>query len=313
MKDGLSTNKTWWIIMFVVLWVVCGLFLLLPITLIIVFIFGNETLRAPGLVSQLAVVGSILGCSISVATVAIAISIYRFQRKELNDGLRENLTQLQHLAVSLKKLNGINGIKEALNEADSWIENGNVTHALIISRYSAIPAFWINESLSLQMMAVVRKAPNKLFIGPHLDVFSKDALDVATFITREENLRLLSEEQQSELQRRWLKNVPAYEPNIIQEKILEEYRNNLAPIGQNLAESKLIESMGVNAIILKCKEPPNKYDCVFEIFFFGPQRSHDSRIPEQLIFPEIYSFRYQFDLCDVSEGHGVFKLVESTG
>lgn len=244
---------------------------------IIAWLFGE-----PSQVSWMANIGSIFGFFIDCVSIYIAVLIYRFQQRDLTDTLKK----LEHLAVSFKKIN-MAGLEEELKDVESWVKQRTVSHALVVSRYSALPAFWIGASMAGRIKSILEDVPKKVFIGPDESLLNTYAGCVADFIMTPSNLNgLKKKEQKEEIQRRWLPQGNEDRETVIN-KILEDYKVRTAEL-KHLVPSQGIERMAVNAIILKCTDPPNHFESHFELFFFSEPTTYDPATPQMLLSPVIY-------------------------
>lgn len=195
-----------------------------------------------------------LGYIAGAIAIALAVKIYHYQTKDLSD----NLKKLEHMAFSMKKVG-----EEDFDKTVAELCTIPATHLLVVSRYSAIPGFWINKRNDI--MPKIEKMLNQnvdaLFIGPTKQLLNKYAQEVATYKNNTDVTDTLTENYDCCLNTYGIKDKVRY--------------------------TDKLKDMAVNAIMLKRKSP-NIYNSKHEVIFFGESETKDKSIPEVLHFPQIY-------------------------
>lgn len=209
---------------------------------------------------------SVLGYILGVFGVIIAILIYRFQTVDLNKSIKK----LEHMAFSMKKVD-MNKLEEKLKELLPPLTNtSNITHLLVVSRYSAIPGFWLNIYGKIMQQISEAKINNMLFIGPG----KKKLLEYANEVAKYNNKH---NKNKSSIGR------------IDVNQILKEYESCFTTysIKDKTRCSDELSKMAVNAIMIKNKSP-NLYGSVHEVIFFGDPDKEEKGKPEPSQTPIVY-------------------------
>lgn len=221
-----------------------------------------DNFRTNRTVQEIATLSGLIAGGIAVF---IAIMIYRFQAKDLN----ESLKNLAHMAFSMEEVD----IKDIDNKVEKLFK-GNITHLLIVSRFSAIPGFWLdyyhgdNRANSIMTKIEKAKIPNMLFIGP-------DDSKITSYTTEAMEFQATS-------------GMPL---NLDKNKIINDYNNRFGSFHINdkaIIHSTKVADMTVNAIMIKKEKPSEMYNSKYEVIFFGSSREVEDKIPEFFRIPIIY-------------------------
>lgn len=224
----------------------------------------------------LANASSVGGAVLTLVGVYLAIRIYSFQQEDLHAALQAQIVSLDRLAFATRELQ----MREALTFLDELVKSELVTDVLVISRLSAIPAFWLSKQVAAASVALLeRNGLRKLLIGPDSQTFTGYCQQVEKFLSGGGTVNELPQTRVVSWQANGVR---------ISNRIKDEYDGFVNSwIKKDVRQVKFPEGFFVNAVIAKRKNQ-NLYGSPFEVIFFGEGETRSPSVPAVLRPPVVY-------------------------